>query len=133
MNTLGTHLLADLHGCDEQLLNDVKRIEAAMRHAAEAAGCVILHAQFHQFKPQGVTGLLLIAESHMSVHTWPEHGYAAIDLYTCGASEPIDAIEQLARALHATRTDWLTVKRGHEGKIPSLRPTVASHKPRGVM
>ncbi len=133
MKTLGTHLLADLHGCDARILNDATRLQAAMRHAAEAAGCVILHAQFHQFEPQGVTGLLLIAESHLSVHTWPEHGYAAIDLYTCGAAEPRHAIEDLARALHATRTDWLTVERGREQSIPSLRPTNSSQESEGVV
>jgi S-adenosylmethionine decarboxylase proenzyme len=93
-----------------------------MRQAAQAAGCVILHAQFHKFEPQGVTGLLLIAESHLSVHTWPEHGYAAVDLYTCGSTEPLQAIEELAKALHSKRTDWLTVERGRARQSPSLRP-----------
>jgi S-adenosylmethionine decarboxylase proenzyme len=98
-----------------------------MRQAAEAAGCVILYGQFHQFEPQGVTGLLLIAESHLSVHTWPEHGYAAVDLYTCGSAEPRQAIADLATALGATRTDWLTVERGLERVKPSLRPMQPSH------
>ena len=120
MNTRGTHLLADLHGCDPQILNDASRIEAAMRRAAHSAGCTILHAQFHAFDPQGVTGLLLIAESHLSVHTWPEHSYAAVDLYTCGSAEPRQAIEELAIALQSTRTDWLTVERGRSESNPSL-------------
>lgn len=133
MKTLGTHLLADLHGCDPHILNDASRIETAMRQAAEATGCVVLHGQFHQFEPQGVTGLLLIAESHLSVHTWPEHGYAAVDLYTCGSTEPRDAIANLATALEATRTDWLTVERGREHATPSLGVAHASQPHHSVV
>lgn len=112
MNTRGTHLLADLHGCDSDLLDNVGHIETAMLIAAKDAGCVVISSRFHHFAPQGVTGLLLIAESHLSVHTWPERGYAAVDLYTCGTADTRGAVEHLARTLGADRIDWLTVDRG---------------------
>ena len=119
MKTHGTHLLADLHGCDVGILNDVAQIETAMLVAARSAGCVVIGSRFHQFQPQGVTGLLLIAESHLSVHTWPESGYAAVDLYTCGDTPADDAIDGLAKALGAQRVDRMTVLRGRPG-MPSL-------------
>lgn len=101
----GTHLLADLHGVDAGLLLDAAAIEAVLRGAAAAAGARILHGHFHAFGPeQGVTGVLLLAESHISIHTWPEAGFAAVDIFMCGAARPqlaLDCIEQALRPLTA--------------------------------
>ena len=128
MKTHGTHLLADLHGCDVGVLDDPVAIETAMLVAARSAGCVVIASRFHRFTPQGVTGLLLIAESHMSVHTWPESGYAAVDLYTCGDTHAHDAVERLAQALGADRVDWIRVARG-QGTSPSLRAEMVEPEP----
>jgi S-adenosylmethionine decarboxylase len=88
----GIHLLADFHGVDAALLVSCGDIDALLRAGAEAAGATILHSHFHSFGPQqGVTGVLLLAESHISIHTWPECGFAAADIFMCG-----DALPQLA-------------------------------------
>src|SRR5690606_32756971 len=77
VNTEGQHLLIELHGCDPVVLDDVARIERLMRAAAERARANVVTSVFHPFVPQGVTGVVVIEESHLSIHTWPEHGYAA--------------------------------------------------------
>ena len=86
MNAVGTHLFLELRDCDEALLDDVHHIEDAMVGAAREAGGTLLARSFHKFEPRGVTGIVAIAESHLSIHTWPEHSYAAADVFTCGAA-----------------------------------------------
>jgi len=86
LNVLGIHMMIELKECNPQLLNDLPYIRAAMTQAANAAGATIIGESFHQFQPQGVTGILAIAESHLCIHTWPEYGYAAADVFTCGES-----------------------------------------------
>lgn len=114
MDTIGTHLLVDLRGCDSSRLNNVDNIEQSMRAAALAANATVVSSQFHQFGPHGVSGVLVLAESHLSVHTWPEHQYAAVDIYTCGEScTPERAHELLHRALQATSIEVLEVRRGN--------------------
>jgi len=106
MEPNGRHLILDFWGCDAGALNDATALEAALVRAAEAADGHILRRVVHAFAPQGVTGLLLLAESHLSIHTWPERGYAAIDFYTCGAADPSRAEAPLAEVLrpaHVTR------------------------------
>ena len=85
MNVLGLHLLLELRECNPSLLNDLNHIRLAMLRAANDAGAHVIGESFHQFSPQGVTGILAIAESHISIHTWPEYGYAAADIFTCGS------------------------------------------------
>ena len=84
MKALGTHLLLELSKCDRVLLDDIDHIEEAMVGAAIEAGATIVGRSFHKFDPRGVTGIVAIAESHLCIHTWPEHGYAAVDIFTCG-------------------------------------------------
>ena len=86
MNVLGVHLLLELRQCNPALLNDIDHIRKAMVEAAESVGAHVVGESFHRFNPQGVTGILAIAESHISIHTWPEYGYAAADIFTCGSS-----------------------------------------------
>lgn len=96
----GMHLLADLHGVAPELLCDPARLDALLRAAALAAGARILHSHFHGFGPgMGVTGVLLLAESHISIHTWPETGFAAADIFMCGASQPRLALAVIEEAL----------------------------------
>lgn len=80
----GRHLILDLYDCDPEVLNDYERLEELLEAALLMAKATILRIFGEQFKPQGVTLLALLAESHASIHTWPEIGYCAIDLYTCG-------------------------------------------------
>ena len=87
MTYAGMHLLVDLWGATN--LNDPAHIDAALREAAEAAGATILHGHFHHFSPNGgVSGVLVLAESHISIHTWPERDFAAVDIFMCGACDP---------------------------------------------
>lgn len=96
----GTHLLADMSGIAPQRLSDCAAIEKLLRAAAEAAGARVLHSHFHGFGPgQGVTGVVLLAESHISIHTWPEDGFAAADIFMCGAAQPQLALDLLRAAL----------------------------------
>ena len=106
MNALGKHLLLELNDCDHVLLNDLPAIRDIMISAANGAGATILGESFHQFSPQGVSGVIIIAESHLTIHTWPEHGYAAADIFTCGTTVQPEKgaeiiIERLAPRTHS--------------------------------
>lgn len=112
MDTRGRHLLVEYHGCDPEILDDVKRVEALMRGAAKAANTNIVASVFQPFEPQGVSGVVVVEESHLSIHTWPEHGYAAVDFYTCGQGVPEQAHGVLRDGLDATRSEIMTIERG---------------------
>jgi S-adenosylmethionine decarboxylase len=115
----GVHLLADLHGVEPELLVSCEAIDALLRAAACAAGATILHSHFHSFGPQqGVTGVLLLAESHISIHTWPECGFAAADIFMCGDATPQLALDVIERALAPASRTVKTVERG--AIIPAL-------------
>lgn len=111
---LGYHYIAELWGCPREILDDRIRLQNFSIQAAKVARVTVLHSQFHQFSPQGVTGLLLLSESHLSLHTWPEHGYCAVDLFTCGdAKAGREAILELSTCLGANRIELQIVGRGH--------------------
>ena len=113
MNALGRHILAEFYGCNEEILNDVGKVERAMVDAALEAGAEVREVAFHKFSPQGVSGVVVISESHLAVHTWPELGYAAVDVFTCGDTvDPWDACRYLVTSLQATDVDATEVKRG---------------------
>ncbi|MDP6548777.1 MAG: adenosylmethionine decarboxylase [Dehalococcoidia bacterium] len=113
MNVLGLHLLLELKECNAQLLNDLDYIREALLHTAHDVGATVVGESFHRFSPQGVTGILAIAESHISIHTWPEYGYAAADIFACGASfQPKDAAEMLVRRLESRDPETIEVQRG---------------------
>ena len=110
---LGTHLLLDLNECDSGLLDELDVIEAAMVDAAREAGANILGRSFHKFTPRGVTGIVAIAESHLAIHTWPEHGYAAVDIFTCGESfAPDRAAQLIIGSLRCRNPVTTTIRRG---------------------
>jgi S-adenosylmethionine decarboxylase len=109
----GMHLLVDLWGASN--LCDPDHIDQALRAAAEAAGATILHGHFHHFSPNGgVSGVLVLAESHISIHTWPERDFAAIDIFMCGACDPYDGIPALKAAF---RPEAINLDEQRRGKI----------------
>ena len=122
MDALGTHLLIELRECDNSLLDDIHHIKEAMVGAANEAGASIVGESFHKFSPRGVTGIVAIAESHLCIHTWPEHGYAAVDIFTCGSAfKPRKAAELIIERLQCRRPEITEIKRG-----PALTPAPAA-------
>ncbi|VBB05679.1 s-adenosylmethionine decarboxylase [Lucifera butyrica] len=113
MNALGRHILAEFYGCNANILNDVEKVETVMVNAALEAGAEVREVAFHKFSPQGVSGVVVISESHLAIHTWPELRYAAIDVFTCGDRvNPWDACHYLVESLQATEVDSTEVQRG---------------------
>jgi S-adenosylmethionine decarboxylase len=113
LNALGRHLLVELMDCDREVLNDLDLLRDAMLTAAIKCGAVVLGDSFHRFSPQGVSGVVVIAESHLSVHTWPEYGYAAVDVFTCGTTvNPQIAAEVLIEKLGSRNHSLTEIKRG---------------------
>ncbi|MDI6871634.1 MAG: adenosylmethionine decarboxylase [Bacillota bacterium] len=112
-SALGRHVLCELYGCDPEVLNDRKLIERILVDAALEAGAEIREVAFHKFSPQGVSGVVVISESHLAIHTWPELGYAAVDVFTCGERvDPWNACEYIKVKFEAERVTSLEVKRG---------------------
>ena len=115
MNSLGRHILAEFYECDPGMLNDTKAIERAMKGAAEVSGATIVQSVFHMFSPHGVSGVVVVAESHLAVHTWPEYGFAAVDYFTCGEVNAGVAIRYLEEEVGAERVTTREVERGALG------------------
>lgn len=113
----GVHLLVDLHGA--QRLDDPAHVGQVLVQAARDAGCTILHQHFHHFGAgTGVTGVVLLAESHISIHTWPETGYAAVDVFMCGRCNPHDALSALREGFAATEVQVQEFCRGSWHPVP---------------
>jgi S-adenosylmethionine decarboxylase len=115
LKALGRHIVCELSGCQPSILSDIDGIAAMMIAAAKAAGATIMESAFHRFEPQGVSGTVILAESHISIHTWPEKAYAAMDFYTCGDhTDPWAACEFAATTLRAKSVLATELKRGIE-------------------
>jgi S-adenosylmethionine decarboxylase proenzyme len=113
LEALGRHVLLELRDCDAVKLDDLPFLRHTMLNAAEETGATIIGEIFHQFAPQGVTGVVAIAESHLCIHTWPEFGYAAVDIFTCGAAfEPTEAARLIVAALESKNPEITEVVRG---------------------
>ncbi len=113
MEALGRHILVELYNCSPKLLNDVAFIEREMIKAADLANATLINSTFHHFSPFGVSGVVVIQESHLAIHTWPEYGYAAIDLFTCGDSvNPWTAYKHLFKVLEAEHGSAMEMQRG---------------------
>jgi len=119
VTALGLHLLAEFTGCDAEALSDLGRVTAAMLQAAEASGATIVTHSFHHFSPHGVSGAVIIAESHLAIHTWPEHGFAAVDFFSCGPVDMDRGLAVLKAAFAATGETRLALERG---PLQVLRP-----------
>jgi len=116
MRTEGKHVIMDISGCNLDLLNNLTFLKKLLVEAAERANATVLNVAFHHFTPQGVSGVAVISESHLSIHTWPEYGYAALDFYTCGDIDPKAACKFVADSLEASHIQTTVVSRGEKIK-----------------
>ena len=113
MAALAKHLLLELKDCNTELLNNIEYLKNVLTEVAVQIGATVIKDSFYQFSPQGISGVIIIAESHISIHTWPEHNYAAVDVFTCGdVIEPRNAVKPLADKLKARSTSYIELKRG---------------------
>lgn len=112
-NYLGRHVLAEFFDCDPNILNNVELVEEYMTQAAVECGATVVQKCFHMFSPHGVSGVVIISESHLAIHTWPELGYAAVDLFTCGEScDPKVAYRFLKKLFRSSNSNFSELKRG---------------------
>ncbi|MFH1449902.1 MAG: adenosylmethionine decarboxylase [bacterium] len=126
MNALGRHLLVEIFNCSHDILNDEERIREILIEAANVSGTTVLSISLKKFEPQGVSGVVVIAESHISIHTWPEYRYAACDIFTCGDKVwPEKGAEYLIKELKAGNSSVVEVKRG----IINVNNQNLKHKP----
>lgn len=126
METMGRHVIAELWECEFDKLNDVNFIERTFVEAALKSGAEVREVAFHKFAPQGVSGVVIISESHLTIHSFPEHGYASIDVYTCGDLDPTIAAEYIADALGSQTRETMELPRGM-GPVKAGRARVTAH------
>ncbi|MBS1724421.1 MAG: adenosylmethionine decarboxylase [Armatimonadetes bacterium] len=116
--SLGSHLLIELFGCDQKSLELESSVGTAMRDAAVQSKATVVAQSFHEFKPWGVSGAVIIQESHYTIHTWPEHGYAAVDLFYCGGTVHVDkAVDVLRERFKPSKIKFLVVRRGIQSEV----------------
>ncbi len=126
MKALGSHLILELYSCPADLLDDPQHVASTMTSAVEASGATMIQPFFHQFAPQGVSGVIIISESHFTIHTWPEYSYAAVDVFTCGDVIDMDvAAETLRHGLQAQSMQKMMLSRG----MLDLPADQIQHKP----
>lgn len=113
METVGYHYIVEASGCDPQILSDVDKLKDVILRAAKSSGMEVKGSYFFRFTPTGVSGMIIIAMSHISVHTWPEHGYAALDVYVCGkSSDPERAVNEILSGIKARHAHISEIQRG---------------------
>lgn len=113
MYALGTHLLVELKECNPETLKSLEKIRSAMVSAAKEAKATIMDISFREFNPFGISGIVVIAESHLTIHTWPEYGYAAVDIFTCGDIIKTEiAASYLIKQLECKNPSIVEMKRG---------------------
>jgi S-adenosylmethionine decarboxylase len=123
LHALGTHLLVELRDCNPRIIKDLEMVKNALVSAAKEAKATIVDISFHEFNPFGISGMVVIAESHLSIHTWPEYSYAAVDIFTCGdVIKPEVAASFLIKLFESRNPSIVELKRGilsHENeKLP---------------
>ena len=129
MQALGRHIIAELFDCVLEKINDVSYVEKSMLDAADKAGATVINSTFHHFSPYGVSGVIVIQESHISIHCWPEYGYVSLDIYTCGDTvNPWVAYEFLKDSFGASHGSTMELNRGqsHLLKPKALAKTKAN-------
>ncbi len=113
MEALGRQVLVEFYDCNTEKINDVEFIESSFLEATRASGATIISHNFHRFSPHGISGVVVIAESHVSIHSWPEYNYAAVDIFTCGDTiDPWVIQEHLKEALESQNISSMEMKRG---------------------
>jgi S-adenosylmethionine decarboxylase len=113
LNALGRHLLLELFDCDSDAINNLEAVKGALVEAAKRAQATIVDVVFHEFNPFGISGVVVIAESHLSIHTWPEYRYAAVDIFSCGdVLQPSVAANYLVEQFGAERASVVELQRG---------------------
>lgn len=113
MHALGRHMLLELFDCDPDAINSLDIVKTAMVEAAKRAQATIIDVVFHEFNPFGISGVVVIAESHLAIHTWPEYRYAAVDVFSCGETlQPRVAVHYLLEQFGAARTSVVELQRG---------------------
>jgi S-adenosylmethionine decarboxylase proenzyme len=121
--SLGSQYLVELYGCCVDTINDQARVRDAMIQAARAAQATIVADVFHRFNPHGISGVVVIAESHIAIHSWPEHACASVDIFTCGDRlRPEAAVESLKAAFRATHTEVRVIPRGRAAPVHTPGP-----------
>jgi S-adenosylmethionine decarboxylase len=119
MNALGRHVLAEIYGCNPEVLDNPETVERILVQAAVEAGADVRQVAFHKFSPQGVSGVVVISESHLAIHTWPEYGYAAVDVFTCGDRvNPWEACNRIVTGFDAKQVQATEMRRGVFGVSP---------------
>ncbi len=113
LHALGTHLLVELRDCNPKIIKDLAKVKNALVSAAKEAKATIVDISFHEFNPFGISGMVIIAESHLSIHTWPEYSYAAVDIFTCGdLIKPEVAASFLIKEFESRTPSIVELKRG---------------------
>jgi len=113
MEALGRQILVEFYDCDESKINDVSYIENSLIQATKASKATIISHNFHKFSPYGVSGVVVIAESHVAIHTWPEYNYCAVDIFTCGDTiDPWVIQEHLKEYFESKNVSSMEMKRG---------------------
>ena len=126
MKILGRHLVVELSECNQEKLNDLSFLEECLDEAVRRSGATKVRSVFHRYNPQGISGVVVIAESHISIHTWPEYGYAAVDFFTCGQTvDPYRALDHVKTGLESKDVQVSEINRG----MPSHADEIIDHKP----
>jgi len=126
MQALGRQILVEFYKCNEEILKDVQKIEKSMLEACVLAKATIVRHTFHEFSPFGVSGVVVIAESHVAIHTWPEYNYAAVDIFTCGETiDPWVIFKYLEEKFESLQSSNMEMKRG----LFELKDRKLLHKP----
>jgi S-adenosylmethionine decarboxylase len=136
VHALGKHLLVELHDCPPEALKRVETVRDILVGAANACGATIVNIAFHEFNPFGVSGVVVIAESHLSIHTWPEYRYAAVDIFTCGdVIQPERAADYIVQRFHCKSPSLIEIMRGVIPGNTAMLPhkiTAQAHETAGV-
>jgi len=126
MKSLGVQLIVELYGCDRSLLDDPTHSERILVDAINGSGATVIQPFFHHFSPHGVSGVVVIAESHVAIHTWPEYAYCALDIFTCGSQvKPELILDHIRSEFRAKEVSVMEVKRG----TLIVPPHTLFHKP----
>ncbi len=119
LKALGKHIILELYDCPSDLLSDPIEVQRILETAALTMGATIVESRFHHFSPLGVSGVIIIMESHLTIHTWPEYGYAAVDIFTCGILDIEAGVDLMSRELKAKKVEREMIERGKKLPIQS--------------